>query len=41
MCFDTAVMRIEFYPGGKLLAIAQDTHVQLMDTQTEKVTSFM
>lgn len=27
MCFDTAVMKIQFYPGGKLLGVAQDSHV--------------
>lgn len=40
MCFDTPVMKVEFYPGGMLLGVAQDSHVQVMDTQTKKVTSF-
>jgi len=41
MCFDTPVMKVEFCAGGKLLAVAQDSHVQVMDTETKKVTSFV
>lgn len=41
MCFDTPVMKLEYCAGGKLLAVSQDSHVQIMDTETKKVTSFM
>ena len=40
MCFDTPVMKLEFQAGGKLLGVSQDSHVQVMDTETQKVTSF-
>ena len=41
MCFDTPVTNLEYYAGGKLLGIAQDSHVQMMDIETKKVTSFV
>ena len=40
MCFDSGVYRLEFCAGGKLLGISNDSHVQLMDSETKKVTSF-
>ena len=27
MCFDSPVMKLEYYPGGKLLGVSQDSHV--------------
>jgi len=41
MCFDSPVMKLEYCAGGKLLGVAQDSHVQIMDTETKKVTSYI
>ncbi len=41
MSFDSPVIKVEFCAGGKLLAVAQDNHVKVMDTETKKVTSFV
>ena len=41
MCFDSPVMKLEYCAGGKLLGVSQDSHVQIMDTETKKVTSYM
>ena len=41
MCFDSPVMKLQYCAGGKLLGVSQDSHVQIMDTETKKVTSFM
>ena len=41
MCFDSPVTKLEYYAGGKILGVAQDNHVQLMDVETKKVTSFV
>ena len=40
MCFDSPVMKLEYHPGGKLLGVSQDSHVQILDTETSKVTSY-
>ena len=34
MCFDSQVMKLEYCPGGKLLGVSQDSHVQILDTET-------
>lgn len=41
ICFDSPVTKLEYYAGGKILGVAQDNHVQLMDVETKKVTSFV
>ena len=41
MCFDTPVMKLQFCAGGKLLGVSQDSHVQIMDIETKKVSSFV
>ena len=41
MCFDSPVRKLEFCAGGgQLLGVAEDAHVQMMDTETKKVTNF-
>ena len=40
MCFDSPVMKLEYCAGGKLLGVSQDNHVQIMDTETLKVTNY-
>ena len=41
MCFDSPVRKLEFCAGGgQLLGVAEDAHVQMMDTETKKVTIF-
>jgi len=41
MCFDSPVTKLEYCAGGKLLGVSQDNHVQTMDMETKKVTSFV
>ena len=39
--FDTSVSKLEYCANGtKLLGISEDSHVQLLDVETMKVTSF-
>ena len=40
MCFDSPVTKLEFYTGGKLLGVSEDCHVQILDTETNKVTNY-
>ena len=40
MCFDSPVTKLEYYAGGKLLGVSEDSHVQLMDIESKKVTSY-
>ena len=42
MTFDTPVTKLEFCNGGAhLLGISEDSFVQIMDVETQKVTSLM